>query len=118
MCNSTGSLPSIEFVGGETQTLTFNVYSGSIDNPSNLSEAVFSIIPSTNKFGTRTLSKKMTVSRNAISVELTSADTINLSGKYLYQIAIKDTAGAIEIPDQGVLYIKNNIDKTGTSGLQ
>lgn len=117
MCNSPGSLPTIEFIAGETRTFTYNVYSGSISNPCTLSKAVFSITPSTNKFGDPVISKTMTVSQNKISVTLSSNDTINLSGKYLYQIVVKDTAGAIEIPDHGVLYIKNNIDKAGTSDL-
>ena len=117
MCNSPGSLPTIEFIAGETQTLTYNVYSGSISNPCTLSKAVFSITPCTNKFGNPPISKAMTVSKNEITVVLNSEDTINLSGKYLYQIAIKDTSGTIEIPKHGVLYIENNIDKSGTSGL-
>lgn len=115
-CNAT-ALPSIEFVGGETQNLSFNIYTDSIANPSSLSKAAFSITPSTNKFGSPILSKNMSVSGNTISVQLTTQDTINLSGKYIYQIVIKDSRGLIEIPDHGVLYIKNNIDKSVTSGL-
>ena len=38
-------------------------------------------------------------------------ETVNLYGKYIYQITIQDMSGETEIPSQGILGITNNIDK-------
>lgn len=44
-------------------------------------------------------------------VSITPEDTVDLWGKYIYQISIKDANGVVEIPNQGILYITNNIHK-------
>jgi len=49
---------------------------------------------------------------NKATVTLTADDTINLDGKYIYQLSIRDTQGNIEIPNQGILYIYKNINKS------
>ena len=104
-------LPTIEFVGGETQELLFNMYFYQGKKP-------FSIVSFNNKNGSPILRKDMTVlenqdgtSLNVLSVELTPEETYKLSGKYIYQISIKDVSGNIEIPKQGLMYIINNINK-------
>ena len=38
-------------------------------------------------------------------------ETVDLFGKFIYQITIQDISGEIEIPDQGILRIANNINK-------
>lgn len=61
------------------------------------------------------------ISKDAILVEgasdtllfaLSPEDTINLEGKFIYQIWIIGSDGLAEEPQQGELYIKRNIDKT------
>lgn len=49
---------------------------------------------------------------NVLTVTLSPTETVDLSGKYIYQIIIRDIDGDVEIPKQGILYITNNINKT------
>lgn len=49
---------------------------------------------------------------NVLAVTLDPLDTVDLCGKYIYQITIKDINGNIEIPKQGILFIINNINKS------
>ena len=46
-----------------------------------------------------------------MTVTLESLESVNLFGKYIYQITIQDRDGEVEIPSQGIMYITNNIDK-------
>ena len=119
-CNCDGyGLPTIEFVGGSSQKLVFNIYHTTTERPYELSaaEVNFSVVSHLGKLGNPIISKLMTISgssgdiNNVASVELTPDDTVNLNGKYIYQISIKDVQGTVEIPDQGILYITNNINK-------
>ena len=78
----------------------------------------FSIVDFRNKVGSPILTKTMDVlensdgsSFNVLSVELTPQETYELSGKYIYQISIRDVNGNVEIPKQGLIYITNNINK-------
>ena len=48
---------------------------------------------------------------NVLCVVLQPEDTVDLVGKFIYQISIKDSSGEIEIPDQGIIRISNNINK-------
>lgn len=110
------SLPTIEFVGGETQKLMFNVYYYNNKRSFDLTGCSydFSIVSATNKTDVPLLSKTVetTESNNVLVVELAPEDTVNLSGKYIYQISIKGFDGTVEIPKQGALYITNNINKS------
>lgn len=113
-------LPTIDFVGGETQELAFHAYYYSGKQPFSLARctANFSIVSANNKMGAPILSKDMRVSLsdgssvdNVLTVTLTPSETVNLYGKYIYEIQIRDSGGDVEIPKQGVLYITNNINK-------
>lgn len=114
------TLPTISFVGGETQDLAFNVYFYKNKKPYGLSgcTANFAIVHFLNKAGTPILSKPM-ASRineagtidNVLTITLAPEDTVDLSGKYIYQISIRDIGGDAEIPKQGILMISTNIDK-------
>lgn len=115
------TLPTIDFVGGETQDLAFNVYFYKSNRPFSLTccSANFSIVSFTNRTGTPILTKQMkaVLNRagtidNVLTVTLEPTETVNLSGKYIYQIQIKDMDGDVEIPKQGILYIANNINKS------
>lgn len=51
---------------------------------------------------------------NVIRVSLESADTVDLSGKFVYQIILTDVDGNVDIPHQGIINIHTNINKTYT----
>lgn len=115
------TLPTIDFVGGETQNLSFNVYFYKNKQPFSLTGCTcnFSIVSYTNKRGSPILSKQMesafngdVTSDNVLTVTLTPAETVDLCGKYIYQVIIRDVSGDTEIPNQGILYITNNINKS------
>lgn len=113
------NLPEISFVGGETRDLLFRLItdSGKIFNASGAT-AAFSVVGSTNRTGTPLISKKMDIIaddngiESVLTVTLLPAETVNLFGKYIYQISIRDLSGETEIPSQGILCITNNIDKS------
>lgn len=114
------TLPTIDFVGGESQELLFNTYFYKNRKPFNMTGCTsnFSIVDFTNKKGTPILTKSMNILENAdntafnvLSVDLTPTETYKLCGKFIYQITIKDVNGNVEIPKQGLLYITNNINK-------
>ena len=48
---------------------------------------------------------------NILFVSLPPDDTVDLFGKFVYQITIKDIDNNVDIPQQGVIYIHNNINK-------
>lgn len=48
---------------------------------------------------------------NILFVSLQPDDTVDLFGKFVYQITIKDIDNNVDIPQQGVIYIHNNINK-------
>ena len=119
------TLPVIDFVGGSNQDLSFHVFRHELTNPFDLTgcTADFSIVDYLDKDGTPILSKSMTISatgsttsagttRNVLTVTLTSRETVNLAGKYIYQISIRNSAGKTEIPHQGILYIISNIHRS------
>lgn len=114
-------LPTIDFVGGETQDLAISVYFYKNKRPYSLSGCTssFSIVSLRNKTGVPILTKPMGIRfsndgsiNNVLTVTLEPTETVNLAGKYIYQIQIKDIDGDVEIPKQGLLYITNNIDKS------
>ena len=112
-------LPTIDFIAGETQDLSFNIFFYKSNKPYSLEDclATFSVSSYTNKSGNAVISKTMdmrpgkTGTNNVLVVTLTSKDTVNLSGKYIYQITLQDVDGDVEIPKQGILMITNNIDR-------
>ncbi len=119
-CYNPYTLPTIEFVGGETQDLLFHMYFYQDRKPFSMIGCTsnFSIVSFTNKNGAPILTKAMSVLENAggtsfnvLSVTLSPQETYELSGKYIYQISIKDVNGNMEIPKQGIMYIINNINK-------
>ena len=116
------TLPTIEFVGGSTEDLRFHCYFYINKKPFDLSscEVNFALINYVNKNGLPLVSKKMKISSlsqkddvvsNIASVTLDPVDTVDLAGKFIYQISIRDISGEIEIPQQGIAHIINNINK-------
>lgn len=112
------TLPQVEFVGGSTQDFAFRCRQHKTGRPLDMSgsEADFSIIDYGNKYGEPLVFRTMEVREgdgiyNVLFVSLPPEDTVDLVGKYIYQISIRDVDGVVEIPNQGILYITNNIHK-------
>lgn len=113
------TLPQAEFVGGSTQDFAFRCYHhGKTGRPMDMSGAdvCFSIIDYANRHGDPIVHKTMEArmgdgTYNVLFVTIPPEDTVNLCGKYIYQITIQDGDGTVEIPNQGLLYITNNIHK-------
>ena len=118
------TLPAIDFVGGSTQDLVFHCYFYANKRPHDLTSctADFSIINFVNKKGEPLVSKQMDIRsaplvdgeiNNVLSVTLDPKDTVNLpAGKYIYQISIRDISGDVDIPNQGIIHLINNINKS------
>lgn len=118
------TLPVIDFVAGSTQDFSFHCYFCQNKKPHDLSacSANFAIVSFTNKTGAPLVSKQMEIVHdedtaegvhNTLTVTLGPQDTVNLpTGKYIYQISIRDISGDTEIPNQGIIYLVNNINKS------
>lgn len=111
-------LPQIDFIGGSSQDLRFSVYYYANKEPYILDKctANFSVTDFMDR-STPVLSKEMTADNNdnngechILTVTLNPEDTVDLYGKYIYQISIMRN-GKIEIPGQGILMISTNTDK-------
>ena len=113
------TLPKIDFVGGETEKLVFRVFFKNLEQAFSLANctASFALVEFGNKHGDPIFAKDMSIAvsnsgvDNILYVTLTPNDTVNLYGKFIYQITVKDVDGTVEIPKQGIFYITNNIDK-------
>ena len=119
MKNTIYTLPKDQFVAGQTRKYVWNLYreSGEPFN-ANGCEGAFTLIDYSHKDDEPILEKKIDfiVGDNEVSsvgmVTLLPQDTLDLDGKYIYQLSIRDVEGNIEIPDQGLFYIYNNIHKS------
>lgn len=118
------TLPEISFVGGETQTISFylkNQNGEPFDAAGSVSD--FSFCNYSNKDGTPLKSYTPTLMAEGehgvpciLSVTINGTDTANLSGKFVYQITIRDLEGKTEIPNQGIMNIARNIHQNFIQG--
>lgn len=119
MRNEFYTLPEINFVGGETNKYEFKLFrlNGTAYNLPDATASI-AITEAVNRCGLPLIIKAVPISAsesgdyNRILIELHSSDTVNISGKYIYQISIKDSVGRLSVPNQGVLYIAENINKS------
>lgn len=119
MKNTVYTLPQDHFVAGQTCKYAWRLLreSGQPFN-ANGCEGVFSLIDYSHKDNEPILTKTIEFIMgdeglmNIATVSLDPQDTLYLDGKYIYQISIKDLEGNVEIPNQGLLYISNNIHKS------
>lgn len=112
-------LPEWRLVGGETRKRTFTLHhdeGGPIYNiPGAIAE--MAVVDFVNPHGEPRFRKPASVSADAngnyceITVDLASVDTLNLQGKYIYQLTIRDALGNIAAP-KGLMYIAPNINKS------
>ena len=109
------SLPTINIVGGETELLTFNVFNSNRE-PAELvsgTECGFAVAPYVSPGADPIITKTCSIqagssgARNVIVATLNSADTVDLNGKFIYQLTLK--FGDRAEPYQGVMYIARNI---------
>lgn len=119
------TLPELTFVGGKTQELNFRLkeMDGSLYN-AKYCTANFSICNYSNKVGTPLISITPTFIANPgesgsniiyiLHVVLPAEKTVDLCGKYIYQIVIMDDTHRVEIPNQGIMNITRNINIDGT----
>lgn len=119
------TLPELTFVGGKTQELRFNLKDTN-GEPYNASGGTvnFSICDYSYKTGAPLLSLTPTLmaDENGIAdllyVTILPEDTLNLFGKYIYQITIIDISGRVEIPNQGIMNITKNINTGFISSIE
>ncbi len=117
------NLPEISFIGGESETFAFNLHTiTGADFDATGCEAGFAIINYVNKNGEAILKKNATIEMgddgfmSVVVVELEQADTIDLHGRYIYQITLVNDEGRTEIPGQGIIDITRNIHPEFISG--
>jgi len=116
MLNPVFNLPVLQFVGGQSQTLSFNLLttSGGIFHADGCS-INFSVVSYTDRNSVPLISKSAELIAdndgymNTAVVELDPTETVGLYGKYIYQITVND-GGTIEIPGQGIANIQRNIN--------
>ena len=125
MIQSNYTMPQIDyFTGGDSEEYYFEIKNEQ-GHPMDVSTMglKFSIIDYTNKFGQPLLVKDGEPSLNTktsmtsdFKVVLTPTDTLNLFGKYIYQISIVDYDKNVK-NYQGIMVISNNINKMGVASL-
>jgi len=112
------SLPELSFIGGTKKVLTFNCYESDGVNPVLIQTGtvIWRLCPY-GEFGVTTLEKTGVLLDPEggasppydiiwrFRVTLTTADTVNLSGKYIQQAVISDFFGDEYIPGQGSVII-------------
>lgn len=119
MIHAIYTLPELSFIGGESQTLVFNlvdINGREFDASPEHCDAGFAIIHYSNKNGEPLLTKDVLVrqSDNGVYsravVELEAKDTMNLYGRYVYQLTIiNKELKRTEIPGHGIIDITRNI---------
>jgi len=110
------TLPELNFVGGETQEIHFYLKKpdGTAFNADGAT-ADFAICNYSNKTGEPIKSYTPTFVTDGsgvlsiLIVEIPAADTVELAGKFIYQITVIDINGDSEIPNQGIMNISRNI---------
>ena len=118
MQTKTYSLPEWNFVGGETQKRTFTLYEAEDDERYNLQGATAEvvIVDFVNCRTAPKLRKEVSIQMDANEnyceavVMLSPTDTIDLFGKFIYQITIKDVVGNVAAL-KGTMRISENINK-------
>lgn len=113
------SLPEWRFVGGETQKRIFTLRELNRMNTYDIPGASIelAVVDFVNPKSAAKLLKSVEIQSDSTGrycdavVVLSPTDTLNLSGKYIYQLTIKDPLGNIAAP-RGLMYIAENVDKS------
>jgi hypothetical protein len=104
--DSVNTLADWGFIAGTDKTLTFTAYQ---DNGLDLLDISTGsakwLLCRYGDYETTVLEKSGSMSTNSFTITLDAADTILLSGKFIQQITIIDTAGNEFRPGQGIVFI-------------
>jgi hypothetical protein len=118
MLNPIYSLPKIDFIGGESHTFKFRLVTPTRESfDANGCTMAFSIINYANQNGEPLVIKGVALEigedgvPNIAVVHLLPEDTVELSGRYAYQISIRDTFDEVELPGKGLFDITRNIHR-------
>ena len=110
-------LPDWFFIGGNSEIKGFDLTKpdGSLYNFQN-GTCRLSIVDFINRSSAPSIIKTADITAdkngvyNHVVFELLPQDTVDLYGKYLYQLSVRDDSGGISIVGQGIVRIKRNID--------
>lgn len=115
------TLPEISFVSGQSNTLRWRLFTIT-KRPFNADGCTgnFAVVDYSDQTGDPLITKSLTFEvgdnpdkiKNVAVVDLSPDDTLGLTGKYIYQITIRDIDGEAEIPNQGFLHIAHNINES------
>lgn len=114
------TMPEVTFVAGQSNTLRWRLFTWA-NLPFNADGCIgnFAVVDYSDQTGDPLISKPLEFlvgdekygAKNIAMVNLDPQDTLELHGKYIYQITIKDVDGETEIPNQGFLQIIHNINE-------
>lgn len=120
-CLSCTNDQQFTIIGGNTETITFDA-SNDFGNIANLDgcAAFFSFTPYESRFSDVAVRKSCVISESSrgsgvfdqIVATLEYSDTLSLSGKYTYQLTVKDPITKVVFCFQGTMIIKKNIDES------
>lgn len=111
----TQMLPDWDFVGGSTQSRTFQLAKSSTEDYDIANGTAYCTICDSVNGGASVLTVQTAVVAAAngklcsVTVNLPSADTKDLNGSYLYQITVQDSSGNTAIPFHGRMHIMKNM---------
>lgn len=116
MINQVFTLPPMSFIGGSTQTfaINFKTESGALFDAAGCN-ASFSVLHYSGRNGHPVITKDVQIQMGEDGtlcrgiVGFLPEDTMNLRGRFIYQISVKAPNGEIEIPGQGIMNIQQNI---------
>lgn len=115
MMDLTQMLPDWDFVGGSTQSRTFQLARSTTEDYDIADGMAYCTVSDYVNGGTPVLTVQTAVTAAAngkfcsVTVSLSSSDTKDLSGCYLYQITVKDSSGNTAIPFHGRMHIMKNM---------
>lgn len=122
-------LPTIDFVGGESQTIVFDLYMEDGRPYEDVSECtiIFSVAHFLDRqYGSPVIRLDNSGDQvkiyggpqgkiNRVKIFLKPGDTSRLSGKYIYQVMIVGGNDKTEIPGQGIILVTKNLNFGGTT---
>lgn len=115
------TLPEIMLVGGQTETIRWQLFDleGQPFDASDLDVRFALVNYSSQSADTPDLTVDATIEEgdtagtdNVVQVVIGSDATASMYGKYIYQLTMKDGAGNVQIPGQGIIFITHNIDQS------
>lgn len=117
------TLPEWSFVAGginKKELILYETKGVPYDLPNGIVR--LSLIPFVNRGGEPHLKKMFDIldddngANCKVELVLNAEETVNLKGKYIYQVMIRDAEGNIAPPQQGTMIIYPNIDKAFVTG--